>query len=114
VALARTCGFCFEPLTGCVCDIETPATAPPPIECAACRDTSYVCECHTSRPWGDLCCDGPVREGTGDACPDEVLCEHGACHCGGAGLACPGCRPDLPAKPVRWAARVIDPTGKRM
>jgi len=52
-----------------------------------CNDTGHACENHPDRPWGGMCCDGPAS---------GVLCEHGACHCGGAGMPCPVCCSPVP------------------
>ena len=43
-----------------------------------------VCEDHPDRPWGAICCAGPQLR------RDPWLCEHGACHCGAAGMASTG------------------------
>ena len=84
-------------------------------KCARCAGEGWVCESHPSRPWGGLCCDGPrwaqrlrplsrlapwgpallpYRGPFRLAWRIRPLCEHGACYCGGAGLACPDCNPD--------------------
>lgn len=78
-------------MTG-VPDTGTPATpAPrevPAVRCHNCNDTGHACENHPDRPWGYLCCNGPV--------PGSGLCGHGACHCGGAGMPCPACCSPIP------------------
>jgi hypothetical protein len=85
-------------------------------DCTTCNDKRWVCERHPSRPWGVLCCEGPrwARRARRLGLTHPLLpwspglpywgpfllawrlrplCEHGACWCGGAGLACPGCNP---------------------
>jgi hypothetical protein len=82
--------------------------------CAACGGSGWTCESHPRRPWGVLCCDGPrwaqrlrplsrLMPWAPALLPYwgpfllawriRPLCEHGACFCGGAGLACPSCNP---------------------
>lgn len=51
--------------------------------CPVCQDTEVVCENHRDKPWGPMCC----TAGTAAV----VICEDGACHCGGAGEPCPNC-----------------------
>jgi hypothetical protein len=94
VSPVRVCPFCLLPLaTECICDDAQPAAGPPPFDCGACQDTGHVCESHPSRPWGGFCCDGPAEPGEGGV----ALCEHGACHCGGAGMPCTACCSPIPA-----------------
>lgn len=96
MALTRVCGFCLEPARECCCDIETPAAAAPALECETCADTGHVCKSHPSRPWGLLCCEGPVLKERGR----ETLCEHGACHCRAGGELC-GCGQAAPCEGTR-------------
>lgn len=66
--------------------------------CGTCRDTGFVCEDHPGRTWGDMCCDDPVTDG--------LICGHGACHCGAAGMPCPACCSPVPEDgtvPIGWA-----------
>jgi len=79
-------------------------------ECGTCAGSGWVCECHPRRPWGGMCCELPdsLRTQALMACPWlfpmwllrsrlfhlRRLCEHGACHCGGAGMACQSCNPE--------------------
>lgn len=56
--------------------------------CPTCNDSGHVCENHPDKPWGGICCDQP-REFTGH-------CQHGACHCGGAGMPCAACCSPIP------------------
>jgi hypothetical protein len=49
-------------------------------DCPNCNDTGHACEDHPTMAWGGMCCD-----------PDPVRCDHGACHCGTAGMPCPTC-----------------------
>ena len=110
MALSRICGFCFQPTRECACDVETPATTPPPFDCRTCQDTGHVCENHPSRPWGRLCCNGPAEPASGG----EALSEHGACHCGGAGEPCAACCPPVPTDGSRLIMDAFKPDGKRM
>lgn len=81
------------------------------VPCTACDGLGWVCEFHQDRPWGGMCCEGPPvprLNGIFKALPWpmwsrwrlwslrwlELPCEHGACHCGGAGMACRSCNPD--------------------
>jgi hypothetical protein len=113
VALTRLCPFCLLPrATECLCeDVEPPpAWDVPPYDCRACQDTGHVCENHPGRPWGALCCSGPAELN-----PDgEVLCGHGACHCGGAGEPCGACCPPVPADGSRLITDAFKPDGTRM
>jgi hypothetical protein len=97
--VVRLCPFCLLPLRECLgCDdAEQPPTwASPPYECQVCRDTGHVCKTHPSRPWGLLCCEGPVLKERGR----ETLCEHGACHCRAGGELC-GCGQAAPREGAR-------------
>lgn len=47
----------------------------------------WFCEDHSDLPWGELCCDPPADLASTDGLP--VICEHGACHCGAAGMLGP-------------------------
>lgn len=83
--MGRLCPFCLLPSpTECLCSDEPLPGAAPPYACETCRDTGHVCKSHPSRPWGLLCCDGPVLRERGR----ETLCEHGACHCWTDGELC--------------------------
>jgi hypothetical protein len=79
--------------------------------CGTCSGLGWVCECHPGRPWGGTCCEelpGPRLRRLFKSLPWpqswrwrlwearwlQVRCEHGACHCGGAGMACRSCNPD--------------------
>jgi len=91
------------------------------VTCKACDGSRWVCESHLSRPWGGLCCDGPRRARVAGwlhrvlpyrgpfrlAWRIRVLCEHGACHCGGAGEACRDCNP---AGEVDWLTVIAEAT----
>jgi len=69
--------------------------------CRTCNGTRWVCEEHPDRPWGGLCCKRP---------DGADICEHGACHCGGAGDPCPSCNPEGEIDPgwVHTEATVYD------
>ena len=107
MALTRICVFCREPAAECICDIEAPAATPPAFDCRTCQDTGHVCENHPGRAWGALCCKGPVRLPVAPG--TEVLCGHGACHCGGAGEPCHACCSPLPADGTRSIAEAFTP-----
>jgi hypothetical protein len=115
VAVTRLCPFCLLPLaTECVCEVDEPEPAgyPEPYDCARCGDTAHVCEDHPARPWGGLCCGGPAGPGPdGDG---AVLCQHGACHCGGAGEPCGSCCSPVPADGTRSITDAFTSDGKRM
>lgn len=66
---------------------DWPDSRPLGTACSNCNDTGHVCENHPDQAWGGLCC-----EHLGAA----WLCEHGACHCGGAGMPCPTCCGPIP------------------
>lgn len=88
MAFTRVCTFCLEPIRECICDTTEPSPTwdVPPYDCRTCQDTSFVCTRHPGRPAGCFCCNGPAELAEGD----EILCEHGACHCG-APSPCPSC-----------------------
>jgi len=107
VALARICEFCLIPKAECICDTSEPPRTwdVPPYDCRTCQDTGHVCESHPARPWGGFCCDGPAKPGA----DGEKLCEHGACHCGGAGMPCTACCSPVPADGTRSITEAFTP-----
>lgn len=95
-------------------DIAKPETSipceVPAFRCTSCRDTGHVCECHPGRSWGGVCCDGPRPP----ASRPEVLCEHGACHCGGAGMPCPACCSPIPEDGTHSITEAFTPDWMRI
>ena len=75
-----------------------------PFTCPSCRDEGHVCEDHPDRFWGGLCCAGPVS---------GEVCEHGACHCGGAGMPCPDCAEPVIADGTTSITEAFVPRWKR-
>jgi hypothetical protein len=101
-------------------------TAAPP-RCPSCLDDGHVCEEHPGRPWGGMCCEEPPRAKWLSrlhallpyrgpfrlAWRIRVLCEHGACHCGGAGMPCPACCSPIPQDGAHPIAEAFTPDWKR-
>ena len=64
----------------------------------------HVCENHPDRFWGYLCC---------EEVPGQEVCEHGACHCGGAGMPCGACCSPIPEDGRHSIREAFTPDWKR-